>query len=226
MPAITDLPPPSGLQATVIDRNVGLYWTWAPPDPGPEFSKLGYEIFRDSAIIASVARTAYTDFDVGPGSHAYQVRAWGDIGTGKREVRHLSNWSEPAEVVVQLTCLGPPSILVNVQPTKSSYPEVLALRLHFVGDVRVPEGCHVGSVSYQIDSGMGLPRTGELAVDAAGHFDNLADAQGPEDEPIEGQATFTVTVTAHDEAGTTTSNAYTIDLKQENPYAPKRHPED
>ena len=223
--AVNDLPPPYNLQAVPIQRTVSLSWAWDPPDPGPEFLSFGYEVFRDAAPAAIVAKTAYTDFDAPVGSHTYQIRAKGGTKEKGQLIAHFSDFSEPVESPIKLTCSGPPAIHLAVQPMKRSYREIQSLRLHLTGDVGTPDGCHVDHVAYSIDSGLSAPRTGALTLDAGGHFDATLDALGPDEEPISGNAAFTVTVTAHDEAGAAVSDAYTLDLQRENPFAPK-HPTD
>src|SRR5205823_2841434 len=74
---VEDLPTPYNIQAVVTNRSVALTWAWDPPDPGPAFLSFGYEVMRDSAVLAIVPKTAYTDFALPVGSHVYQVRAKG-----------------------------------------------------------------------------------------------------------------------------------------------------
>src|SRR5215467_10759539 len=69
-----DLPNPYNLQAAVLNQSVTLTWAWEPPNPGPTFQTFGYEVFRDTGIVAVVPKTAFTDFRVPVGSHSYKVR--------------------------------------------------------------------------------------------------------------------------------------------------------
>jgi hypothetical protein len=218
---VEDLPAPYNLQAVTTKNSVGLSWAWEPPDPGPHFQSFGFEIFRDDVFFTIVGETAYTDFNVPIGAHTYKVRAKGGSKDLGKKVAHMSGWSEPASATLQLTCAGAPVIHLTVEPTKNKYSAIPALRLHFMGDVQAPAGCHVDHVLFHIDSGMSTERSGPLTVDNRGRFDEFIDAMGAEDESVSGGASFAISVTAKDEAGGTTSNVFTINLEQANPYAPK-----
>lgn len=217
---VTDLPPPFNLQATVLNRTVTLNWQWQPPDLSPKFSHLSYEVLRDSAPVKSVDKTSFTELDVAIGSHTYRVRTQGESKENGKTVLHISDWSEPAAVLISLACSQPPAITLRVDPIKPPSGEAFSLRLHFVGDVKVPAGCNVGAVLYHIDTGTGTPLSGDLKLDQHNHFDQFAQALGSEDESFSGRALINVTVTAADELGTTTSNVFTLDIQPQNPYAP------
>ncbi len=220
--AVEDLAAPYNLQAVVLNRTVTLNWAWDPLDPGPQFLSFGYEVLRDSAVIAIVPKTAFTDFGVPVGSHVYQVRAKGGAKQSGKKVAHFSASSEPAGAEIKQTCAGPPTIQLSVEPTKKQYGAIPALRLHFVGDATVPEGCQLGPVLFHIDSGLSTERSGPLSPGTKGHFDEFIDAMTASDEPITGAATFAVSVTAKDEAGGSTSSVFSIDLQKENQFAPKQ----
>ena len=218
-----DIPLPYNLQASVLGRTATLSWAWDAPDPSPQFQSFGYEVFRDSAVVAIVPSTAYTDFNLPVGPHSYKVRAKGGAKEMGKKVAHISDWSEPAEIKVTQTCGGPPVIQLTVEPTKKIYGSIPSLRLHFTGDVTVPTGCEpMDHVVYHIDSGLSTERTGKIMADSKGHFDEFIDAMGAEDETITGAATFNITVTAKNEVGGTTSGVFTINLDREDPYAPKQ----
>jgi hypothetical protein len=220
--AIADLPAPYNLQTVVLSRNVTLNWAWDPPDPGPQFLSFGYEVMRDGELIKIVPVTAYSDFGLDIGTHTYQVRVKGGSKEAGTKYTHYSAWSEPADVAIRLTCAGAPVIHLTVEPTKRQYGSIPALRLHFKGQVKVPEGCHADQVVFHIDSGLSTERSGPLTTASDGTFDEFIDAMGPEEEPISGDATFRITVTAKDEAGGSSSGVFAIDLQKEDRYAPKQ----
>src|SRR5437762_561124 len=197
---VEDISAPYNLQAVVLNKNVTLNWAWDPPDPSPPFQSFGFEVVRDEAPIAIVPKTSHTDFDVPIGTHTYKIRAKGGSKEAGRKVAHVSAWSEPAGAEIVLTCAGPPVIHLSVEPTKNKYGSIPALRLHFMGDVQVPDGCHLDRALFHIDSGLSTERSGPLTLDSRGRFDEFIDALGAEEEPISGGATFAISVTAKDEA--------------------------
>jgi hypothetical protein len=219
--ALEDLAAPYNLQVVTLKKTTSLSWEWVPPDPGPAFLTFGYEITRDGKVIAIVPKTAYTDSQVPLGTHTYRVRAKGNAKDLRKKIAHYSGWSEPVESKeLKKECSGPPVIRLTVEPTKKMYGSIPSLRLHFIGNVTVPEACTAEKVMFHIDSGLSTERAGPLSMDAQGHFDEFIDAVGGEEEPITGGARFAITVTAHDEVGDAVSNVYTIDLERENPFAP------
>jgi hypothetical protein len=221
--ATEDMAAPYNLQAVVDNHTVSLGWSWDAPDPSPTFLSFGYEIIRDTAVIAIVSQTAFTDFAVPIGSHTYKVRAKGESKDLGKRIAHYSAWSEPTDVTIKQTCAGPPVLELKVEPNKTVYRGIPALRLHFVGDVSVPAGCQLEKINYHIDNGISTPRTGPLDPDAKGHFDEYIDAMGPDEEPINGNATYSINASAKDEAGETISSVFTIDLQQANPFAPHNY---
>jgi hypothetical protein len=74
---------------------------------------------------------------------------------------------------------------------------------------------------YHIDTGTGILHEGPLHVSKTGHFDDYVDAIGPDDELPPGPVSFTITAMAENEAGPTTSSAYTITLELQNRFAPR-----
>jgi hypothetical protein len=219
---VNDLPAPYNLQAVTAKRDVSLSWEWDPPTATAEFITFGYEVMRGSTVIAIVPRTAYTDLNVPIGNHTYKIRAKGTSKEVRKKLARYSGPSEPAYATIKLTCAGPPTIRLKVEPTKKIYGSIPALRLHFTGDVTSPEGCTTGKVHYSIDSGVSTPRVGPMTLDSKGRFDEYIDAMGAEEEPITGGATFQITVNAQNEAGGSTSDVFAIDLERENPFAPKQ----
>src|SRR5579863_10078234 len=116
-----DLDVPYNLQVRVINRSVSLSWAWDPPNPGPQFLTFGYEVYRDTAVIAIVPDTAYTDFSAEVGTHTYKVRTKGgsiDLG---RKYAHVSDWSESVDAEIKMTCAGAPTINLQVTPNKSVF---------------------------------------------------------------------------------------------------------
>ncbi|OGR93417.1 MAG: hypothetical protein A2992_03635 [Elusimicrobia bacterium RIFCSPLOWO2_01_FULL_59_12] len=219
--AVEDLPAPYNLRAVVLNRSVTLNWAWDPPDPGPLFQNFGYEVMRGTAPVGIVGETAFSEFDLAPGVYSYSVRVKGGAREMGRKIAHMSAWSEPAQADIILTCAGPPVIRLKVVPTKKVYGDIPALRLHVTGDVKVPDGCRVSRAMFHIDSGVSSERSGPLALDAQGRFDEFIDAMGAEEERITGGATFKVYVTAKDEVGDAASPFFTIDLTRRDPYAPQ-----
>ncbi len=65
-----NLPPPSNLTATVQEHNVSL--SWQPPDTR---NLLGYNIYRNSTLIATVTATEYLDENLSAGVYNYIVTA-------------------------------------------------------------------------------------------------------------------------------------------------------
>ena len=67
----TTSPSAPTLSASTSGQNVSLSWSGATDDVGVK----SYRVLRDSAVIAIVSDTAYTDADPSPGFHAYVVKA-------------------------------------------------------------------------------------------------------------------------------------------------------
>ncbi len=218
---VEDLSAPFQVRAVVLNQAITLSWEWHAPDPGPVFENFGYEVFRDSAVIAIVGTTSYSDFNLQPGSYTYQVRAKGGSREMGKQMAHMSAWSEPAEGTIQSACLGAPTIQLTVEPTQKVYGSIPALRLHFKGQVTAPKGCKVSKAMFHIDSGLSSERSGPLFLDPKGNFDEYIDAMDASDEHITGNATFKAFVTAKDEVGDAASPVFNIDMDRRNPFAPK-----
>lgn len=221
VPAINDLPAPYNFQATVLNKSVSLAWEWPKPEHLPAFDHFGFEVMRGTTAIGLTASTGYTDVDVPWGSHIYKVRARGAAKERGKRVEHISDWSAPADATIRVTCSQAPVINLSILPTKSSYSSIPSLRLHLTGDVSMPAGCSLTKASYHIDTGTGILHTGPLRVSPKGQIDEYVNAIGPEDELPAGPTMFTITVTAENEAGPTTSSAFDITLRLQNPYAPR-----
>lgn len=218
---IEDLPAPYQVRAVVVNQSITLNWEWHAPDPGPVFENFGYEVFRDSVVIAIVGTTSYSDFNLPPGSYTYQVRAKGGSREMGKPVAHMSAWSEPVDGKIQSACLGAPTIQLTVEPTQKVYGSIPALRLHFKGQVTVPKGCKVSKAMFHIDSGLSSERAGPIFLDPQGNFDEYIDAMDASDEHITGNATFKAFVTAKDEAGDAASPVFNLDMNRRDPFAPK-----
>ena len=219
--AVEDLPPPYNVQAATLHKTITLNWDWQPPEQKPQFTEFGFEVLRNDGQSRMASATTYSDFDLAVGTYSYRVRARGGSKEGGKRALHVSAWSEPAGGAVVLTCGGPPRIQLQVEPTKRTYSAIPSLRMHLVGDVRLPEGCSLTQLNYHLETDTGIHHSGPLKANGHGHFDDYVDALGPDDEVPAGQASFTVTATAEDELGPVTSNAYTITIELQNPYAPK-----
>ncbi|HVO33069.1 MAG TPA: hypothetical protein VMU17_04080 [Elusimicrobiota bacterium] len=215
-----DLPAPYNVQSVALNHAITVSWRWHEPENHPIFTDFGFEIRRGDGKAFLVPETTFTDFDLAFGSYSYVVRVRaGSRERGKR-VDHVSGWSEPAEAAIQVTCSGPPTVALTVETTQKTYSDIPSLRLHLKGSASVPEGCTLSRVSYQLDNGTGISHSGMLQPDANGRFDSFVDAITPEDEVPEDSASFTVTATAHDEAGPASSDAFTINVQLRDRYAP------
>src|ERR1019366_10040373 len=98
-------------------------------EPGPEFTSLGYEILRDTAVLTIVDKTAFTDVDVPIGTHHYKIRVKGGAKENGKKTAHFSDWSEVAEAVIQVACNQVPQIELNVESSKKSFQGTPRLRL-------------------------------------------------------------------------------------------------
>jgi hypothetical protein len=219
---VNDLPAPYDFQASLLKKSVVLSWQWDQPVALPRFESFGFEVSRNNQVIAVISKMGYSDLDLAVGTFTYTIRARGDSKQGRKLTTHVSDWAEPATLVVSQTCEGYPSIKLKVEPTKRSYIGVPALRIHLAGDITLPRGCTLATPLYHIDDGSGSPKAAPLEVDSDGHFDELVNVLGPEEEVSEQGGIYTITVTADDEAGTTTSSAYTLDLQHLSPFAPRQ----
>jgi hypothetical protein len=215
-----ELPGISNLQSVVLQKAITLSWQWQAPEELPIFTTFGYEVKRQDGKKFLTSQTTYTDSDLSPGSYMYVVRARGLTKEKGKQVIYISDWSEPAGGQITSTCPRPPALDLAVEPTQKKYAYVASLRLHIQGHAAVESGCQLGSVTYHLDTGTGIVHTAPLPVDTQGHFDAFVNAFGPEDEIPSGQVSLAITVTAEDEAGPVTSNAFTIDVDLENPFAP------
>jgi len=222
--ARNELPAPFSLQAVVLKKTITLSWQWQPPEERPVFSEFGYEVKRQDGKLFRAEGTTFSDSELVHGSYAYLVRARGLSKEKGKRVTYVSDWTGPVGGEIKISCPRPPAIDLVVEPTQKRYASVPSLRFHIQGKVSVESGCTLKTVNYHLDTGTGIVHSGPLAVDAKGHFDAFVNAFGPEDEIPSGKAGFSITATAENEAGPTTSSAYAIDVELENPFAP--HPPD
>ncbi len=222
-PMVNDLPVPFNLQAVTLNKGVTLTWNWQPPEALPSFNDFGYEVRRNDGRTSMVSETTFGDFDLAWGTYSYKVRVVGGARFKGKHINHVSEWSEPAQIIIKVSCTAAPTISLLVEPTRNSYSQVAALRMHLKGNAQVPAGCRLGQVQYHIDSGTGLNHAGPLPVDLKGRFDTFVNAVEPEDEVPAGVATFTVTASAEDEVGPVTSDAFTINIELGNKFAPRSY---
>ncbi len=214
--------PPFNVQAVVLGNKVTLHWQWQAPTPAPVFDAFAFYVSRGSTTIGTVTETSFVDSDLGFGTYTYRVRAQGYMKSRKKGTVLASEWSEPAEGLVKVLCSAAPQVTLTAEPLKTSYRgSIPSLRIRLRGDTQVPAGCSLTKLTYTVDSGRGIQHQGALSVDAHGHFDDFIDAIQSTDEPPTDDTTFTVAVVAEDEAGPTTSNAYQITIRLQNPYAPQ-----
>ena len=218
---VNDLPPPYGLQAVTTNRAVALQWHWQPPEQQPQFTDFGYEVLRGDGAHAVVSQLTYTDLGLDYGHYTYKVRVRGGSKEHGKRVNHVSSWSETVEADVRVACEAAPRVDLQVTPTQKSFDSAPSLRMRLSGRVLSGEGCTLQKVTYHVDAETGLSHTGNLIVDSQGRFNDVVDAIGPEDEVPSGETSFTVTVSAANEAGPATSNAYTLTMQQQNKFAPQ-----
>jgi len=219
-----ELPTPFSLQAVVLNKTITLAWQWQPPEELPVFSEFGYEIKRLDGKVFRASGMTYTDSNLAPGSYTYTVRASGVTKEKGKSVTYVSDWTSPVGGDIQASCPRPPTIELTVEPTQKKYSSVPSMRFHLQGRATVDSGCALGAVNYHLDSGTGIVHSGPLPIKAQGRFDTFVNAFGPEDEIPSGRVSFSISASAQDEAGPTTSSVYTIDVELENPFAP--HPAD
>lgn len=220
---VNDLPVPYNVQAVTLKQAITLTWQWQSPEQKPNFLEFGFEVRRQDGRSTIVPELTYVDQGLPFGSYTYRVRTHGLIKENGKRVTHVSDWSEPVSGTIKVTCTGAPTIELRVQPIQRAAINggAPSLRLHLAGQAQVPEGCNLSKVSYHIDSGTGIMHNGLVKTKPDGRFDEFVDALGPEDEVPSGTALFSITATAEDEAGPTTSDAFTVQLRQQGRYEPR-----
>ncbi len=219
-PERNELPAPFNLQAVVLQKTITLTWQWAKPEELPVFTEFGYELKRQDKKTFLVQSTAYQDEKLAPGSYSYVVRVRGVAKEKGKKIIYVSDWSESAAGAINQTCAKAPTVDLSVEPTQKAYSSIPSLRFHIKGQASLETGCTLGNVSYHLDTGEGIAHGGPLKVDGQGRFDTFVNAFGPEDEIPSGRVSFSITATAENEAGPSTSGAYTIDVDLRNPFAP------
>ncbi len=215
-----ELPAPYNLQLIVLKKTLTLTWQWPRPEALPVFTPFGYEVKRSDGKTFLAPNTTYADARLPPGAYTYAVRARGIRKEKGKRVTYVSDWSESVEGVLKDACSRPPTVEMNVEPTQKAYTSIPSLRFHITGRASVENACTLGNVRYHLDTGTGIIHSGALPVDTQGRFDAFVSAFGPEDEIPAGRVSFAITATAENEAGPTTSGAYTIDVNLQNPFAP------
>ncbi len=201
-------------------RDVALTWQWQKPENAPAFKEFGFEIERDDDSIALVPKQAFTDSNLSMGKHHYRVRARGWNKEKGVKIVHLSKWTEPEGADIASSCAQAPVIALQVLRTQAVYATPSDVRFHLTGQITLQPGCTLKSANYHVDAGTGFVHTAPLTPDAKGHFDTFVNALGEGDEVAGDASTFTVTVSAEDEAGPATSDAFVIETHLKNPYAP------
>jgi len=223
---VNDLPAPFNVQAVIKNRSVALQWEWQPPEQQPLFTDFGYEILRQDGINNVVTGLSFVDLHVEYGTYTYKIRVRGSSKEHGQRLNHVSSWSEPVEAIVRVACEGVPRIELKVEPTQKLYNAIPSLRMHLSGRMTQSEGCSLKNPMYKIDAETGSSHTGTLQVDSQGRFNESVDAIGPEDEVPSGDTSFTVSVSAENEAGPATSNAYAVGVHLQNKFAPKNSASD
>jgi hypothetical protein len=215
-----ELPAPINLSAVVLTHTITLTWQWPRPEELPVFKEFGYEVKRSDGKTFRAKDTTFADVALAPGTYSYIVRVRGDTKEKSKRITYVSDWTERVSGTIQASCPRAPTVELAVEPTQKAYSSIPSLRFHIRGKATVDSGCTLGNVSYHLDTGTGIVHNGPLTVDPQGHFDKFVNAFGPEDEIPTGHASFSFTVTAEDEVGPVTSDAYTLEMELRNPYAP------
>jgi hypothetical protein len=218
---VNDLPPPYNVQAVVENRSVALQWRWRPPEEQPLFTDFGFEVLRQDGVNFVTSDTSFVDSSLHESTYTYKVRVRGGSKERGGRLTHVSSWSESVDALVALSCGGTPQIELTVQPTQKVYNSIPSLRMHLIGRVTSPRGCATQNVKYHVDAETGASHEGPLKISPDGHFNDYADALGPDDEIPEGKTTFTVTVSAENEAGPAISNAYAVAVQLRDKFAPQ-----
>lgn len=218
---VNDLPVPFNVQAVTLKDAIALHWQWQPPQERPDFKNFGFEVRRQDGRSFVASETAWSDQGLGFGSYTYRIRARGTSKESGRRVIHVSDWSEPVSGIIKVVCAEPPRIELQVQSSRKTYSDIPSLRLRLSGQARVIDGCTLQKVTYRLDTGTGIMHTGLLKTNADGRFDEYVEAIRPEDEIPQGGAVFSVTATAENEAGPATSDAFTIQMRLRDRYAPE-----
>jgi hypothetical protein len=215
-----ELPTPFGLQAVVLNKTITLSWQWQPPEELPVFAEFGYEIRRQDGKLFKTPLNTFADVELASGTYSYEVRARGVMKEKGKPVIYVSDWAGPEGGDIKTSCPRPPSIEMTAEPTAKRYGSVGSTRFHLQGKATADSGCTLQSVRYHFDTGTGIVHTGPLKLDSKGQFDTFVNAFEPEDEIPSGRATFNITAVAVDEAGPSTSDAYSVEMELENPFAP------
>ena len=215
-----ELPAPTNFALVVLKQSITLSWQWPRPEVLPVFKDFGYEVKRSDGKTFRTPNLTYGDENLAPGTYAYQVRVRGRSREKGKAITYVSDWTGPAAGTIVASCPRVPTVELTVEPTQKEYASISSLRFHIHGKVAVEAGCTLGNVRYRLDTGTGVIHNGPLKVDGQGRFDQLVNAIGPEDEIPAGRASFSFTVTAEDEVGPVTSDAYTLDMELRNPFAP------
>jgi L,D-peptidoglycan transpeptidase YkuD (ErfK/YbiS/YcfS/YnhG family) len=121
--SVDTTPPPVPTGLTAAPSTTEIVLNWSPPSDGAGLA--GYDVYRDGALAATAATPTWTDAQVPPGSHSYQVSALDDLG----------NESAKSDAVVAGLVVPPP---VNPPPVS---PPSGPRRIHLGGvAVRLPAG--------------------------------------------------------------------------------------
>ncbi len=215
-----ELPAPFALQAVTLKDSITLSWQWPRPESLPVFSQFRYEVKRSDGKHFLVSDATFRDDRSAPGTYTYVVRVFAMAKQRGKQIAYVSDWSESASGTLTLQCARPPTVEMNVEPTQKNYSSIPSLRFHLRGQASIEPGCTLTSVNYHLDTGTGVNHGGPLQPDSRGRFDAFVDAFGPEDEIPSGRVSFSLTATAQNEAGQSTSNVYTVDVELRNKFAP------
>lgn len=212
---------PFSVQAVVLKNSITLTWQWAKPESFVVLKEFGFDVKRSDGKVFFTKTTTYQDEGLSPGSYSYSVRVRGLTKEKGKKILLTSDWSETVTGNVVEVCPAPPRIELKVTPTQKVYSSIPSLRFRLQGSVLMEKSCTLSGAKYLLDTGRGIAHSGELIVDKLGHFDAFVNALGPEDEIPAGVASFSVSVTAENEIGPSSSDVYTLDVALQNPYAPR-----
>lgn len=211
---------PFNVQTVVLQKTIAVSWQWMKPDALEAMKDFGFDVRRGDGKTFFSKATAYQDEKLTPGLYSYAVRVRGRIKEKGKWVLLTSEWSETVRAKVVDVCPAAPHVELQVTPTQKTYSSIPSLRFRLQGQVVMDKACTLSGAKYLLDTGRGIMHTGPLKVDAQGRYDVFVNALGPEDEIPAGVASFSVSVTAENEVGPSTSDVYTLDVALQNPYAP------
>jgi hypothetical protein len=212
---------PVNVQAVTLKNAISVSWEWKKPETLRVYKEIGFDVKRSDGKMFYTKVTAFQDNDLPPGAYSYSTRVRALVKEKGKSLYLVSDWSETVGGKIVAVCPGPPKIELSVIPTQKVYSSIPSLRFRLQGTVLMDKACTLSWAKYHLDTGRGIAHSGTLKVDKMGKYDAFVNALGPEDEIPTGVASFSVSVTAENESGPSTSDVYTLDVALQNPYAPR-----